>query len=1051
MRLIAHLVLICAFPFLVTVVLAQDASTGAIRGTVHDPTQARVVGAGVVVTNLQTGLLYKLVTDDAGVFSAQLLPPGDYELLVSAPGMASYRQAQIHIDLGALVEIEAHLVLSTNTTQLDIASDAPLVETRSSNVANVIDERSIQNLPLNGRRFSDLALLTPGVNQDPRGLTSGSNGDLSAGGIRGFHSSFLVDGADNNNGFFSQARGRYRAPYQFSNEVVQEFRVSTNTYGAETGRAGAAVVNVVTKSGSNTYHGKAFYFLRDSSLNAQPAFVGFKPDDRQQQFGATLGGPIVKNKLFFFAGYDQHVFHVPTIVRFADGNDHVVPTPADYELSDRDLVYAAAASLSSLAGNYRSSLMGDARFAKLDWSVSKHNLLSARINTSRYYGENNVYFDPSSPVTQYAISENGRENVHTETAMTSLTSTLTNRLVSHLRAQLSHDIQESSPNSYYSLTKVTDVIAGFGRSLILPRRTREMKLHLAETMNFEQRRHSWKIGGDMMIEHLTNFFPSQFGGEYIFDTIKVNPFTFAPQLAGLQLTPLRAYAHDVPKYYMQDFGSALTHPDTNEYSAFLQDTVRLSSHLALSLGVRYDLQTFRNSDLVSNTLYPDSGRVPYDTNNVGPRVGFAYTIGDRKPLILRGGYGMFYTRIPSIYASEVQLENGLNTQHLFLTNNDYYDRHVFPTYPNPVGDCAAGDFSCKAPANVAGSLTTEISAFAHDFQTPFVQQASFGIERETMQNVTVSASYLYVHGEHLIRARDVNLPPPVQVTYPVFDSSGQNVTGYYTVNSFANWETQPTFDCAYPPCVGAVTRPIPQLGSITVFESAASSTYNGFTFSAQRRFRDGFHFRLGYTWAKAIDDGQDALVVGRPATVQNSYAPNSERGASVTDQRNRLVFSFMAEPRPFHREHALLRTVLNNWKLAGVTTYGSGRPINATITGDANRDGNDMNDRLPGVSRNSYTGPDYFTTDLRLSRKFPISDRLNMELLAESFNFTNRDNKRVDITDDGFVNAAGQFIPYSTTVSGKQYPAYFLGSSSFLTPNNAYAPRQVQFGIRFAF
>ncbi len=1051
MRLTAHLVLLCVFPFLLTVVLAQDASTGAIRGTVHDPTQARVVGAGVVVTNLQTGLKYNLVTDDAGVFSAQLLPPGDYEFLVTAPGMTPYRETSIHVDLGALVELEAHLVLSKSTTQLEVAGDAPLVETRSSDVANVIDEKSIDSLPLNGRRFSDLALMTPGVNQDPRGLTSSSNGDLSAGGIRGFQSSFLVDGADNNNGFFSQARGRYRAPYQFSNDVVQEFRVSTNTYGAETGRAGAAVINVVTKSGSNTYHGKAFYFLRDSTLGAQPAYVGFKPDDRQHQFGATLGGPLVKNRLFFFAGYDQHIFRVPTVVRFTDGSAQLTPTAADYELSDRNLVYAAATSLSSLAGNYRSSLLGDARFFKVDWSLSRRNLLSARINTSRYYGDNNIYFDPASPVTPYGLSENGRENVHTETAMTSLTSTLTNRLVSHLRMQLSHDIQESTPNSYYPLTKVTDVIDGFGRSLILPRRTRELKLHLAETVNVEQRRHSWKIGGDTMIEHLANFFPSQFGGEYIFDDIKVNPFTFAPQLAGLQLTPLRAYAHDVPKYYMQNFGSALTYPDTNEYAAFLQDTMRAGNHLAFTMGVRYDLQTFRTKDLVSDTVYPDSGRVPYDTNNVSPRFGFAYTVGDQKPFIFRGGYGMFYTRIPSIYTSEVQLENGLNSQHLFLSNNDFYDRQIFPAYPNPISSCAAGAFSCKAPAQVAGALTTEISAFSPDFQTPFVQQASFSIEREIADRITISGSYLYTHGEHLIRARDVNLPPPVQVTYPVFDSSGQNLTGYYTVDSFATWETQHTLDCPYPPCVGSVSRPIPQLGSITVFESAASSTYNGFSFAAQRRFSKGFHFRLGYTWAKAIDDGQDALVVGRPATIQNSYAPSSERGASVTDQRNRFVFSFMAQPRLFHREHAWFGTVFNNWKFAGVTTYGSGRPINATITGDANRDGNDMNDRLPGVSRNAYVGPDYFTSDLRLSRQFPLSDRMKVELLAESFNFTNRDNKRVDITDDGFVNAAGQFVPYDTTVSGKQYPAYFLGSSSFLTPNSAYAPRQVQVGIRFAF
>ena len=663
MRLTSHFVLFLLLTLALTVVLAQDASTGAIRGTVRDPTQARVVGAGVAITNLQTGLEYKLVTDDAGVFCAQLLPPGDYEVVVTVSGMTPFRQTRVHVDLGALVEIDAHFMLSNNTIQVEVAADAPLVETRSSDVANVIDDRGKDGLPLNGRRFSDLALLTPGVNQDPRGLTSASSGDLSAGGIRGFQSSFLVDGADNNNGFFSQARGRYRAPYQFSNEVVQEFRVSSNAYGAELGRAGGAVVNVVTKSGSNDFHGKAFYFLRDSSLNAQPASVGFKPDDRQQQFGVTLGGPIKHNKAFFFAGFDQHVFHVPTVVRFGDGSAQLVPAPADYELADRDLVFAAAASLSGLAGNYRSSLLGDARFAKLDWSISPHHLLAGRISTSRYYGDNNVYFDPASPVTMYAISENGRESVHTESAMLSLTSMFTSHLTSHFRAQASHDIQETVPNSYYSLTKITNVINGFGRSLILPRRTRELKLHLAETVNFEQNRHSWKVGGDAMIEHLANFFPSQFGGEYIFDDIKVNPFTFAPQIGGLQLTPLRAFAHDVPKYYMQNFGSALSYPDTNEYAAFLQDTIRASAHLAVTLGVRYDLQTFRTKDLVSNTLWPDSGHVPYDTNNLGPRVGSAYTSGDRKPIVFRGGYGMFYTRIPSIYTSEVQRENGLNLQH----------------------------------------------------------------------------------------------------------------------------------------------------------------------------------------------------------------------------------------------------------------------------------------------------------------------------------------------------------------------------------------------------
>jgi len=204
----------------------------------------------------------------------------------------------------------------------------PLVETVPSSISAVVDEKAIHDLPLNGRRFTDLSLLAPGVTQAPRGLTSASNGDLAFGGIRGYQSSYLVDGADNNNAFFSQARGRYRAPYQFSNEVVQEFRVSSNTYGAELGRAGGAVVNVVTKSGTNHFHGTGFYFVRDSFFNAQQPTLGFKPSDRQQQFGGTFGGPIKSNRVFFFDGYDQHVFHVPTIVNFSSGGSVLVPQAA---------------------------------------------------------------------------------------------------------------------------------------------------------------------------------------------------------------------------------------------------------------------------------------------------------------------------------------------------------------------------------------------------------------------------------------------------------------------------------------------------------------------------------------------------------------------------------------------------------------------------------------------------------------------------------------------------------------------------------------------------
>src|SRR5262249_42764524 len=275
-----------------------------------------------------------------------------------------------------------------------------------------------------------------------------------------------------------------------------------------------------------------FYYLRDSAFNATPAFTNEKPSDRQQQFGFTLGGPIVPNRIFFFGGFDQHIFHVPTLVRFDNGSSKIVPQKGDeplhhgdYEDSDKALVFAAADQLNHLAGNYRSALLGNAGFLKLDGNLNTRNVLSLRVNTSRYYGDNNVFFDPASPITTYAISDNGEESVNAETASLSLTSGLSWRFVSHFRAQVSRDLQQSVSNSADPLTRITSIIDGFGRSSILPRQTDEHRLHLTETFSFESGRHSWKFGGDVLFTWINNFFPSLSGGEYIFDTIKVDPWT----------------------------------------------------------------------------------------------------------------------------------------------------------------------------------------------------------------------------------------------------------------------------------------------------------------------------------------------------------------------------------------------------------------------------------------------------------------------------------------------------------------------------------------------
>jgi hypothetical protein len=211
------------------------------------------------------------------------------------------------------------------------------------------------------------------------------------------------------------------------------------------------------------------------------------------------------------------------------------------------------------------------------------------------------------------------------------------------------------------------------------------------------------------------------------------------------------------------------------------------------------------------------------------------------------------------------------------------------------------------------------------------------------------------------------------------------------------------------------------------------------------------YFNLAYTWAHAIDNGQDALVAGQPVTVQNSYSSKSERGPSVTDQRNRLTISAIEEPHPFAQAQKALATLFDHWKISGIMTYGSGRPANATVSGDPNQDGNTSNDRLSGYGRNAFTGPDYASMDLKVGRMMNLGARYHLELTGESFNLFNRNNERLTVTDNGFQSTAGQFIKYTQYAGNTYYPAYYQQPTSLMKPTSSFAPRRMQLSVRLNF
>jgi len=413
---------------------------GTLSGTTSDPSGAVLPDSKVTVTNTATGESFNINSNAEGLFVFPLLPLGPYTVEASHAGFNTLVQ-NVRITVGAKIDLKMVLPVATGNQIVQVTAEAPVVETTRTSESDTVGDRQIANLPTNGRNFLDFTLLTPGVVRDVRG------GDLSFAGQRGTLNSLTVDGTDNNNTFFGQTLGRTgsgRAPYQFSQDAVQEFQVNTNGYSAEFGRAGGAVINVVTKSGSNSFHGTAFEFFRDRGLNAndpiyslQRAFaqnagkpLPLKPAYHFNQFGGNLGGPIKKDKVFFFFDYDGQ--------RNLTGNPILVtlPTPANAFQT------AAVNYLASRIDNYSRTFNQDVYLGKGDWNISDRHQLSARYNGQRFTGQGLENSGTSS-----AFEHTGASLVNSDSFNAQLTSTLRPTLVNVLKFSYQRDSEPGQANS----------------------------------------------------------------------------------------------------------------------------------------------------------------------------------------------------------------------------------------------------------------------------------------------------------------------------------------------------------------------------------------------------------------------------------------------------------------------------------------------------------------------------------------------------------------------------------------------------------------------------
>ncbi len=1030
MRAAAPLVLLTFFSC--ASLCGQSSNEGSIEGTVTDPSGAVVPGVTLRVREVNTSATHSATTDDRGFFRFLVLPVGSYELIAEREGFATFTYKNVKLTVGAKINLPLTLRLASQAQRVEVRSETPLVESTRTHVASTVDERSIASLPVNGRNFIDFVLLAPGAIRGPI-LTAFGSGMPSFGGQR-YLNVTLVDGAENTSVFsapFISSR-----PYQFSLEAVREFQVNINSYSAELGHAGNGIVSVVTKSGSNDLHGSLFWYFRDKGLNATDLIRKLNGQPKEplhvHQFGGALSGPILKNKLFFFVDYDgqRRQFQNPTILNL----------PSGFKLSSDPTVVAfqqrALDYLTPRAAPYLQTEDQDAYFGRLDWQITPTQLLSGRWNTQLFTAKNGTTVGSQTA----SLENNGDSLSDSHTLALSLTSTLSSSMVNVTRFHylLNDDKNEaSSPNPQANIIEGSQTVLNVGRTIANPTRSFVRQFEWADTLSWSRGRHVFKFGANVLLARNRWEHAPFFSGSFRFNSLE----SFGRSLAKLPVcspsVPQPCRTPQPGETYTQAFSGegkpgATSYPNSTEFAGFLADEWRARPGLTLSLGLRYDIQLIakpplKNQSLALSAADLDTSYVPRDANNFAPRIGFAWSTLRGQRLVVRGGYGLFYTRLRAAVAVRPHYQNGASVETRTFTGAS------IPAYPNNLygpPDPSGVSPSCLPPT--PGSDT--IMLFSQDHVQPYDQHASLGIEFQLQDNWAISASYLMVKGTHLDRWRDINLPVPTPANI--------GIAGTTTVLTYQRF-TAP--------------RPISGFDRIFLLKSDANSMYHGLAVQLSKRFSHNFQFLAAYTLGRVMDDRPESLVFNPGGAndgllLSDSSNPRADRGPGIEDARHRFVLNGIWNLKYANRLRSPTKAILGGWEFSGILAVQSGLPYSGQVgpNVDLNNDGNLVNDRTPGQSRNTFRLPTTVSLDPRLTRNVAIREHMHLQLIWEAFNVFNR----VNITDA----RARQYSRSSSSAVEACKPAaapclvpQSTGTTAFSTPTATSGPRIMQLALKLIF
>ena len=1101
--------------------LAQGTgASGSIRGTITDPSGAAVPKATITVVQPDKGIHRTATIGDAGQYSVLNLPPDTYTVTAEMAGFQTITYKTVVVNVGQQVVLDIKLALATVKNEVNVTTEVPLVEVAKTSQSDTLTQAQIDNLPINKRDYLTFTQLTPGVsdsthlvdNQDFR-VKQTPQSNISIYGSNGRGNSITVDGGE-----FNDDAGGVRL--NVSQDAVQEFQINRSNYNPELGSASGASINIVTRSGTNNVHGTVFGFFRNDALDAQDPFslssalpvTDLNPaadpnfyksvshpvnaDLSRQQFGASIGFPLVKDKTFAFFSYEG--------LRRDEDHSTVLLTDSSIFAPTSGQI-AIINGLATLPGNPSvPCLTGAPALPAATCAAVLTNALSIKGTSAACCGrylidqfERNSGLFPFGQIShlgsaridhRFSEKDNmflrfgaGRDN-NTDPNLTALTAFSRGETLDFMditgTGSWFHILDANRQNEVrfqasYAHTNVTTNDAGgpgleilgfgsFNRDIFLPDMTRMEREELADNFTWIKGRHTMKMGAYMLLRGDRSESHTFFAGRFVFGQLPggiLSPCLQVPAACGLTANPtgldsLQSASFGLPLFYQQGFGDPTVQSTNPYFAGYFQDTWQARRNLSLTVGLRYEYDG-RNEPLNTYPL------------NFAPRASFAWDPFSNQKTVVRGGYGVFYS--PVYYQIDYVVKA------LGAFNGHRQIAQVFvpltgvPGLPGTVnaasifqtqfalGNVGCGDPSpneaCITPADLApfginithdGAIPPLSVIFQGDpnFRDPYTQQFDLGIDHQFSGNFAVSASYIHALTVHLPQARDLNLLPTTPIT-----TNFQN-----TGTDLQNWNV--------PQCKVLVGNPCfanPFILQQNAYLSAAAATYDGGLLELKYRPTQSLNVMFNYTYSKAIDNATDYNSDFAPF---NQVSLAGERNVSPFDQRHKVVATAVWEPDYHSGKNAdWAHKVFGDWSVAPIFRYNSGHPYNVLAGSDVNGDHHSTNDRVPTLSRDAGLGPDFFSWDMRLAKRIKTTERTNLQFTAEAFNLMNRTNYIS-------INNVCNYVPSFTSTKGIQgcqtvgnlnpalVPLALQGTNS-MGPSqpeaftSADSKRQIQLGLRF--